>query len=583
MDTSIESGGLTMNIAVVIPAYKPGPRFPAFIGDLAKMDISYIIVVDDGSGPDCDYLFQTIKHLPRVTILRHAVNLGKGAALKTGLNYALAEWPSIIGVVTADADGQHKPEDIIATCKTLSDRPDALILGVRQFDDSVPLRSRVGNVLTRNLLRILVGQNLTDTQTGLRGVPAHLIPSLLKLLSNGYEFELDMLMVCKHQSYAIVQQPIQTIYFSDNQSSHFNPLLDSMRVYFVLFRFTLTSIITALIDNIIFTVVFLLTASIGSAQIVARLIAIIFNYAAARGVVFLSHEKHRIVLPKYLTLVLISGLASYGLIQLLLSMFSIPVITAKIFAEVFLFFVNFAIQRDLIFTRRRGKKAIATDWNRYYKQVPPTAKLTRRYTSSVLLDAIRRYAGDIFGNNGILVEIGGANSCFIENIQQYIHPREYHVIDSNRYGLDLLRRKLGDDPSVFVYLQDVLNLSVGLQADVVFSVGLVEHFNKEDTRRAVEAHLHLVKPGGIAIISFPTPTWLYRAARWCCEQMRLWAFPDERPLARDEIVHAIGRDAEILFEKTLWPLVFTQHLIVARKISTGDRASVTALTTDTAS
>lgn len=103
-------------------------------------------------------------------------------------------------------------DDIVAVAQTLLRRPDALILGVRKFGPDVPLRSRLGNTLTRHLLRLLVGQRLADTQTGPRGIPRHLIPQLMKLPSSGYEFELDMLLACKHRACPIVTQDIRTIY-----------------------------------------------------------------------------------------------------------------------------------------------------------------------------------------------------------------------------------------------------------------------------------------------------------------------------------------------------------------------------------
>ena len=90
---------------------------------------------------------------------------------------------------------------------------------------------------------------LGDTQTGLRGVPATLIPHLLRLQSSGYEFELDMLIACKHQGCPVVQQPIRTIYLGRNRSSHFHPILDSMRIYLVLFRFSLLAAVACLVEE----------------------------------------------------------------------------------------------------------------------------------------------------------------------------------------------------------------------------------------------------------------------------------------------------------------------------------------------
>src|SRR5204863_7561474 len=126
--------------------------------------------------------------------------------------------------------------------------------------------------------------------------------------------------------------------------------------------------------------------------------------------------------------------------------------------------------------------------------------------------------------------IGGANSCFIDAILAELRPRRYHVIDTNQYGLDLLRGRLGEHSPVILERGDVLTPPRALDADAVFSVGLIEHFDRERTRAAVLNHMSLVKPGGCVILSFPTPTWLYRAARSVTEFAGAWKFPDERPL-----------------------------------------------------
>jgi len=176
------------SVPILIPAYQPGEMLARVTGELARLSENPIVVVDDGSGPEFAEVFRGIEASGRVHVVHHAVNLGKGAALKTGLNYALVHFPNAAGVVTADADGQHHPEDILRIAARLDKQPGALVMGVRGFAGDVPLRSRIGNGLTRVLMRLLIGQRLTDTQTGLRGVPASLIPHLLKLPSSGYEF-----------------------------------------------------------------------------------------------------------------------------------------------------------------------------------------------------------------------------------------------------------------------------------------------------------------------------------------------------------------------------------------------------------
>jgi glycosyltransferase involved in cell wall biosynthesis len=552
-------------VVIVIPAYRSGATLVALVDALLDRGVGAIIVVDDGSGPAFASSFAGIARHGRVHILHHAVNLGKGAALKTGLNYALAEVPGLLGVVTADADGQHDPDDILRIAGRLRKHPEGLVLGVRQWEKRMPWKSRAGNLVTRILVRLMVGQKLSDTQTGLRGIPAALIPHLLRTRSQGYEFELDMLIACKHRAYPILEEPIRTIYLDGNRSSHFRPMLDSMRIYFLLFRFGALSLLTAVLDNLIFVLAFRFSGSIAQSQIASRLCAMAFNYLGARRVVFHSQQRHAVVLPKYVLLVLGNGLLSYALIRWLHDGLGWQVVPAKLVAEGLLFAANFVLQRDFVFTRHRtiGK---ATDWNAYYAHVAPTAKLTRRYTTSRLLDAIRTHASAPNGGGRLaIVEIGGANSCFLDAILSEIACRSYDVVDTNEYGLSLLAGKLKGSRVLRLHRQSVLELQMQAEADLVFSVGLIEHFDPEGTRKAVQAHFDVLRPGGVAIISFPTPTLLYRITRRLIELLGMWKFHDERPLTLHEVIASVEERGNMLRAKTLWPLLLTQELIVARK------------------
>jgi glycosyltransferase involved in cell wall biosynthesis len=159
------------SIAIVIPAYKPSRALLDVVKTLAGADARPIVVVDDGSGSDSRALFDEVESFPEVRLLRHAVNLGKGAALKTAINFVLCEMPGITGIVTADADGQHHPDDIRRVAEALAANPASLVLGCRAFGKDVPLRSKFGNVLTSAVMHALLGRKLSDTQTGLRGIP----------------------------------------------------------------------------------------------------------------------------------------------------------------------------------------------------------------------------------------------------------------------------------------------------------------------------------------------------------------------------------------------------------------------------
>jgi putative flippase GtrA len=336
-------------LAVLIPAYRPSDSLLDVVRALVEKSFPHIVVVDDGSGPDYRELFTQVAELQGVELLRHATNLGKGAALKTGLNHILCRYPDLAGVVTADADGQHHPDDIERVGESLLAHPDVLVLGSRTFSGEVPLRSRIGNAATSVIMHALMGRKMTDTQTGLRGVPAAFAPRLLKLEANGYEFELEMLLTAHKSGVPLEEESIRTIYLPGNPSSHFNPVVDSMKIYFILLRFGSVSLLTALLDNLVFILALHEGGSVLVSQILGRAVGLAFNYTMVRSSVFYSHQRHKSVLPKYLLLALASGSVSYGGIRLITAKLGIDAVPAKLLMESALFFVNFAVQRLFIF------------------------------------------------------------------------------------------------------------------------------------------------------------------------------------------------------------------------------------------
>jgi putative flippase GtrA len=346
-----------MNTSILIPAYQPTMGLVDVVERLSRGPVERIVVIDDGSGPSYSPVFERVAQCHRTEVLRHVINLGKGAALKTGINHCLCL--DVKGlIVTADADGQHHPEDILRVAAAGAGQG-AVVLGVRAFDAAVPFRSRLGNELTRRVLRLVLGYALQDTQTGLRAIPAEFAPNLLKLTSRRYEFELDMLVLCKQMGVPISQVQIRTIYLDGNSSSHFNPLVDSMRIYFSLLRFMVVSLSTAIIDNVAFALLFATLGQGGSlrqavlfSQAGARLVAMAFNYSAVKRLVFASHQPAHRVVPKYLALVVFSAALSYSAITTLSEWLGLNIVVTKLIVESALFIPNFVIQRDLVFQDR---------------------------------------------------------------------------------------------------------------------------------------------------------------------------------------------------------------------------------------
>lgn len=341
-----------MTYSFIIPAYEPDARVVVLIKQLLENTKAPICVVDDGSQNKLffkDPVFQN----DRVSLLHHAVNLGKGGALKTAFNYILTHFPMVKTVVTLDADGQHTVQDAIKIAEK-AQTTNTLFLGVRSFslfDKNVPIKSRLGNVLTRFIWRFLMGSKVSDTQTGLRGIPASLMEKCLHILPNRYEFEMEMLLKASEMHMPIKEIPIETIYIDHNRGSHFNPFFDSLKIYFVLFRFCFSSLISTIIDYIAFYF-FISFCNVGLSFILARLVSVFVNYNVNKSFVFQKEKGGIKLFLKYILLFSINLYIGYSFIEYIYFE-GVPMIYSKIMVDITLFFFNFFVQREWVFKSRR--------------------------------------------------------------------------------------------------------------------------------------------------------------------------------------------------------------------------------------
>jgi glycosyltransferase involved in cell wall biosynthesis len=237
-ESSLENG--LGRLLVLIPAWQPDYRLVSLVEELRGCGFAGILVVDDGSLETSGRVFEELQRLSSVLLVRHERNRGKGRALKTGIEFVLREMPEIQGVVTADADGQHTAADIVRVAKALYGE-ERLVLGMRAFGGVMPLRCRVGNGVTRSLFRLLTGVRLSDTQTGLRGIPRKMFEELVEMEGERYEYEMVVLTRLCRAERLPVEVPIETVYLDGNRSSHFKPLADSVQIVWALVRCVMRS------------------------------------------------------------------------------------------------------------------------------------------------------------------------------------------------------------------------------------------------------------------------------------------------------------------------------------------------------
>lgn len=335
------------SIAVLIPARDPDLVLLPLVETLSAAGFGAIVLINDGSSPACNALFAEISALPSVHLLQHAVNLGKGRALKTGFNYCLTQLPDVSTVITADADGQHTATDILRVAEASLIADGRVILGSRTFAKDVPLRSKIGNTLTRHIFSFVTGTKLADTQTGLRSFPVTMLPSLMLLDGERYEYEMTVLAhVCRQRK--PIEVPIETVYIDGNRSSHFDPIWDSMRIYFVLARFYFSAIVAAGIDFAGFSIAFAATGNVALSVVVGRLSSLV-NFALNKKYVFHSQAPVKGTLGRYYVLVAIIGGLSYLLIWAAHRYAHWNVFVAKVVVDSFLSLISFSMQRTFVF------------------------------------------------------------------------------------------------------------------------------------------------------------------------------------------------------------------------------------------
>lgn len=342
-----------MNKVLLIPAYKPEEELITLVKEIPKEIFDLILIVNDGSGLEYSKIFKQLSVIKNVKILKHGSNQGKGAALKTGFSYILENVSDCIGVITADADGQHLKKDIISIAKKMKHEQHQIMIGRRTFDSTVPLRSAFGNKLTRMIMRLFFKIDLKDTQSGLRAIPYSLLPELLIIPFNRYEFEIEMLLIAQKNSYRFKEIKIDTIYENNNAASSFNPVVDSAKIYFVLFRYIIASLATAVVDYSVFFASYAFLPQIFLCTYFARLIALFVNFVILKQFVFHSKEKIFTIGMKYLLIVIISGFISSLTIEYFHNVLNLNIVISKFLAEFLLYFAIFIVQKEFVFKRKR--------------------------------------------------------------------------------------------------------------------------------------------------------------------------------------------------------------------------------------
>ena len=358
--------------AVIIPAYKPDDRLPPYVAALKEAGVGKIVIVDDGSGTSFQPLFQSIPQDDVVHIISYEPNAGKGVALKRGMAYVQESCPDQAFVVTADSDGQHTVKDVLRMAEAMGENGDGLLLGSRDFDQpDVPFKSRNGNKITATVFKLLYGVWVRDTQTGLRAFGRELLPVMIAVKGDRYEYEMNVLIECAHKKIVMRPLTIQTVYENNNEGSHFRAVRDSIRIYSVILagfiRFIGASLASFLVDYVLYLIINnLLKGAPGMAQqasflflhfvphiaiatVGARILSGVFNFAMNRKFVFDDKSSVKKSFPRYLVVFFLIMILSAALTSSLHTWFGWSDNLVKIPVDIILFFLSYSLQQRWVF------------------------------------------------------------------------------------------------------------------------------------------------------------------------------------------------------------------------------------------
>lgn len=207
-------------------------------------------------------------------------------------------------------------------------------------------------------------------------------------------------------------------------------------------------------------------------------------------------------------------------------------------------------------------KKTRTDWTRYYKRKKSIfSTFTQKFTCEKIL-----FYFDLLSQSATIhnvIELGGGNSCFANEFCRQRNITHYDIVDNNEFAVSLFEKQT---LKCFSHKGILLNLTEELKPnkayDFVYSIGLIEHFNKEEREKIIKAHFRFCKRGGGVLISFPTPTLKYRFWRKILELSHLWQFHDETPIKYEDVKNIFEKCGRVVKVEMNKKLFLTQMMVL---------------------
>lgn len=315
-------------VVVLIPAYEPSTSMLELLKEIKNNNLE-VVIVNDGSSNKYDNIFDESSKYG--TVLKHDINQGKGKALKTGLAHINKTIKDKYIVVTVDCDGQHKISDALNLCNYIKENSKHLAIGKRIRNKKVPLRSMLGNTITRSIYYLSTGLDIYDTQTGLRAFSNELVPLMLSINGDRFEYEMNVLLECPFNNIKVKEIKIETIYINKNSHSHFKTIRDSFLIYKNIFKYKKCLLRNIILDYIIFLILFLTTNKLVLSNIISGILV---------GIIANENNKIKNIRLIFLITTISTILLNITYINLINNIY-----LAKLFIQIILFIVILSVRK----------------------------------------------------------------------------------------------------------------------------------------------------------------------------------------------------------------------------------------------
>ena len=218
------------NVAALIPCYREERHIRDVVARV-RAQLATVLVVDDGSRDGTEAEAKSAG----AEVIRHNVNQGKGAAIKTGLKI-LSERAGFEYVLVLDGDGQHAPEEIARFLAAANETGEGMLVGNRMSDvEKMPFVRKMTNRFMSWQISKVCGQRVPDSQCGFRMVRRDLLGAMAAIPTTKFDFETEMLVVASRRGAKIGVVPISTIYGDEKSKIH--PVRDTIRFFQMMARF----------------------------------------------------------------------------------------------------------------------------------------------------------------------------------------------------------------------------------------------------------------------------------------------------------------------------------------------------------